>query len=376
MALSQFEFINRAKKLHKNKFDYSLVSYQGINIKVKIICSTHGVFEQKPHDHLRKRGCQKCSLEKRIASRKISTEIFIKRANKKHNNRYDYSKATYIDTDSPLTIICHLHGEFFQSPHIHLRGAGCSICGYQTVSKKLSTDKNLFFNKASTIHKNKYDYSQTKYVRESSKIKIICPIHGFFTRTGRSHLEGYGCQKCDNYKNTRLTFEAFKDKANKKHNNKYSYKNITVIKNNREKVEILCPKHGSFIQKVLSHLNGSGCPVCGKSISKPELKWLELNRIPDDRQHRHLTIRGNGMKFFVDGYLPETKTVYEFYGDFWHGNPKKYNRNKINHATKTKFGLLYDKTIEREKNIREAGYNLITIWESDFNRYPNISFSA
>ena len=165
----------------------------------------------------------------------------------------------------------------------------------------------------------------------------------------------------------------FKNKASKIHNNKYSYKKVIAFKSNRAMVKIICPTHGLFTQKVLSHLHGHGCPVCGKSISKPELKWLAMKNIPDDKQHRHLTLRGNGKKFFVDGYVPETKTIYEFYGDFWHGNPKKYNRNHINRATKTKFGTLYDKTIEREKNIREAGYNLTTIWESDFNKQLSAS---
>jgi hypothetical protein len=63
-------FISRANKLYVNKFDYSLVVYDGYEKKVKIICKKHGIFEQTPHNHLSGTGCHSCCEsrgEKKVA---------------------------------------------------------------------------------------------------------------------------------------------------------------------------------------------------------------------------------------------------------------------------------------------------------------------
>lgn len=39
-------FINEANIVHKNRYDYSLVNYKKSNLKIIIICKTHGQFEQ------------------------------------------------------------------------------------------------------------------------------------------------------------------------------------------------------------------------------------------------------------------------------------------------------------------------------------------
>ena len=64
----------------------------------------------------------------------------------------------------------------------------------------------------------------------------------------------------------------------------------------------------------------------------------------------------------------ETNTIYEFYGDYWHGNPKRFILTDINKRTKTTFGELYKNTLQKEKDIRELGYNLVVIWESDWKK--------
>ncbi len=67
-------------------------------------------------------------------------------------------------------------------------------------------------------------------------------------------------------------------------------------------------------------------------------------------------------------------TIYEFHGDYWHGNPNRYNPDDETYFGKS-FGELYQKTIEREQMIKNMGFNLITIWESDWiklNKYVKI----
>ena len=78
-------------------------------------------------------------------------------------------------------------------------------------------------------------------------------------------------------------------------------------------------------------------------------------------------IKINKKLFKFDGYCKETNTVYEFMGDFFHGNPKLYNQNDINPLNKKTFGELYRNTINREKYLIKRGYNVISIWENDFN---------
>ena len=72
-------------------------------------------------------------------------------------------------------------------------------------------------------------------------------------------------------------------------------------------------------------------------------------------------------RFHADGYCKETNTIYEFHGDLWHGNPKLYDKNNISYFG-IKYGELYEKTLEREQLIKDLGYNLVVMWEYDWNK--------
>ena len=84
-------------------------------------------------------------------------EIFIKKSNIKHNNKYDYSKVEYKDSLTKVIIICPIHGEFMQTPQNHLRGRGCSLCANLMKSKNMQMSNDIFIQKAKEIHQNKYD---------------------------------------------------------------------------------------------------------------------------------------------------------------------------------------------------------------------------
>lgn len=123
-AKSQEQFISEAKIVHDNKYDYSLVNYINSHTKINIICRDHGIFSQLPTNHLdKKRGCPKCK-----GGVSITQEQFINRANKVHNNFYNYSKVSYKNSSSKIIIICPSHGEFKQQPNNHLSGNGCPKC--------------------------------------------------------------------------------------------------------------------------------------------------------------------------------------------------------------------------------------------------------
>jgi hypothetical protein len=113
-------------------------------------------------------------------------------------------------------------------------------------------------------------------------------------------------------------------------------------------------------------MQGQGCPRCNTYVSKGETEWLNCFDIQE--QYRQTTIMIGKKKIKVDGFDPDTNTIYEFYGDYWHGNLEMFDPDIVNtrcdpHATMQK---LYDETIARESLIKNAGYNLITIWENDW----------
>src|SRR5690606_9045744 len=116
-------FIERAKQIHGNKFDYSLVDYKNNNTKIKIICDNGHIFEQLPSNHLNKFGCFKCDGKNK------NTEDFIKSALKKHGNKYDYRLVKYQNNRTKVKIICPIHNVFEQRPTSHLSGQGCPKCG-------------------------------------------------------------------------------------------------------------------------------------------------------------------------------------------------------------------------------------------------------
>jgi hypothetical protein len=296
----------------------------------------------------------------------LTTEYFIERANKIHCNLYDYSESIYLSATTKLIIACSIHGNFLQAPGPHLAGQGCPQCGLIKRIKSQTKKLDVFIQQANEIHENKYDYSLVKYNDSKTSVTIICPLHGNFSQSPPDHLSGKGCLLCGIQKRAASqakTQEEFIAEVTIIHGGKYDY-SFTDYKCSTSKIIIICPSHGEFRQLASSHWFGRGCSKCVDRISKPETEWLNMLGIKEIYRQSYIKI--GDKKLFVDAYDPLINTVYEFYGDFWHGNPKIFNHDKENFKTKTTFGELYNKTIERESLIKSAGYNLLFIWERDF----------
>jgi len=123
-------YINKAKAMFGDKFDYSNTKYLGSNKEIVFICKKHGKVSQQANAHISsKHGCKKCSDIASGRKRRYNQDDFIKKAKKIHLNKYDYSKAVYDTSGKHITIICKKHGEFEQSAHNHLKGYGCYKCG-------------------------------------------------------------------------------------------------------------------------------------------------------------------------------------------------------------------------------------------------------
>ena len=285
------DIIEQFKKIHGDKYDYSKVHYTGIKNKLLIICNEHGEFKQLYNEHI-KHDCPKCKGKYK------STKSVINEFRKTHGNKYDYSLVNYINSKIKVIIICPKHGRFEQTPDAHIRHQGCIKC---SGLNKLTTEE--FIEKSKIIHNNFYNYSEVNYIIYSKKVKIICPKHGEFIQTPSQHLKGHGCKKCGG--NEQLTTKEFIEKSKIIHKDIYNYYFVDYISTHL-KVIIYCNKHGKFDQSPANHLKGKGCPKCKQS--KGEIKiynYLTENNIKFDTQktfNKCKDIRMLKFDFYLMGY--------------------------------------------------------------------------
>jgi hypothetical protein len=123
------EFITKARLVHSDKYDYSLVEYINNITKVKIICYLHGLFYQKPIDHILGKGCRLCANISISNDKKSNTHEFITKARLVHSNKYDYSLVEYVNARTKIKIICSIHGVFESTPDNHIsKKSGCPLC--------------------------------------------------------------------------------------------------------------------------------------------------------------------------------------------------------------------------------------------------------
>lgn len=253
--MTKEEFVQKSNILHNNIYDYSKFNFINKKTKGVIICKKHNIeFEQTPTKHLLGQGCPKCRYEKSAKSKTLTNEEFIKRAQKIHNNKYDYSKCLYKKTDEKVEIICPEHGSFYIMPTNHCHKTlpqGCPKCG---------REKTILGKK--------------------------------------------------------LTLEEFVQRANERHNNKYIYDNVILI-NTNTKVDIICPQHGIFSQEPDNHLNGQGCPHCSKSISKAENELCHFikekcNCIVQQRNRDIIH------PYEIDIFIKDKNIGIEYNGLIWH----------------------------------------------------------
>lgn len=222
-----------------------------------------------------------------------------------------------------------------------------------------------------------------KYANTDTKIKYSCK-HGTFSAYPWALLKRKFCCRDGFYKsgkmwesNTKtlsvLKEQALKDRQNVDVSSAYvddtgKYKKLANIK---------CTIHNLFYSSITGKKIGI-CPTCryeqnmkklsiaqekawktvktGVFVSDPETKWLDSLGVP----YRQYWL--SDVKYKVDGFDPETNTVYLYHGKFWHGCPQTYDENMIHPIRKIPMKQLYEKTIEYENKIKQAGYNLIVKW--------------
>lgn len=356
------EFVRRARLAHGDKYDYSKVVYINNATKVCIICPIHGEFWQTPNCHLAGKGCPLCGRENATTKNTMTKQSFVDKAVIVHGNKYNYSKAEYVNTKTKICITCPKHGDFWQTPNGHLQGCGCPQCGNE--SKRLTTEE--FVRRAREIHGDKYNYSKVVFVDYTTKVCIICPKHGEFWQHPISHLNGSGCPKCWKERESEahsITQEEFIAKAKLVHGDRYDY-DETVYVNSNTLVEIKCKTHGLFLQRPDSHLAGRGCPHCNSSKGEVRIaEILDKYNIKYEKQKVFCndTLFGN-KRFYVDFYIPDVNLVIEYNGG-QHYFPVEH------------FGgeAVFEKQKERDISLRHyCEYHKINIIEIPYTEFDNI----
>lgn len=188
-------------------------------------------------------------------------KCFANKANKIHNNKYDYSSVNYTLNSKKIVINCQKHGNFKLTPAHHLKGVGCKEC---RLDEYLLKRKNSFIDVANEIHNNKYCYESVVYNGTEEEITIICPKHGEFQQKPHSHISGNGCPKCgrdsvSNYQRKHPTGWNYTNwiKAGEKSKNFDSFK-IYIAKCSNNKEEFY--KIGRTFTKVKKRLGKTYIP--------------------------------------------------------------------------------------------------------------------
>jgi ribosomal protein S18 len=208
----------------------------------------------------------------------------------------------------------------------------------------------------------------TEYKNNKTLLNFICPKgHEYSNTLDNFKNKGQRCPKCSakrTGKKLSLDFsevKVFVEAAG-------TTLRFSEYVNNRTPLELVCPKGHEYSATFDNFkYKNSRCPFCsGGSVSKISQVWLDqkdkLHLFPLFREHPLVV---NGKKYKVDGFDPLTRTIYEFLGDFWHGNPTRPKNKRL-------YGQLYKETFKRIAVLEAAGYNVVYIWEKDFREQQEI----
>lgn len=190
--------------------------------------------------------------------------LFFRRANARWNYQWDYSKSVYVDSKTPIEIICKDHGSYWRTPEEHLSNFSCPICGENHSKRGLQTTEE-YIEEVTRLYDGYFKYPNTVYTARDCMILIECPRHGEVSVNARNHRKGIGCPKCNKEKVAKeicIGKEQFVIKANNKFDNKFNYDKFEYV-NNHTKGLITCPEHGDILISPVIHLKSpTGCPHC------------------------------------------------------------------------------------------------------------------
>ena len=392
--LTTEEFIERAKEIHGDKYDYSKVNYINAQTKVCIICKKHGDFWVKPYNFLGGGNCPRC------LKNEWTTESFIEAAKKIHGNKYDYSKVEYKGVRTKVCIILHEKdrygneiGEFWQYPLVHLDGCGnareqrgieedkweirtCPICGKKfKVRKKVEkiTCSEECRKKYVEIHKEEINLKKSIALKETNSKKTKEQKHQEVLKAKATCLKRYGKESYSQTEEGRKKISETMKKHKKIWDIEYT-KNALIPKytkicndddlellefRNRFNCLVKCKKCGDIFEvRTLGQLREANitnrCRICHPVEQTLGPTKLEIG-FEDFLKELKVKYYKNCRRIItpqeIDYYLPEYNIGFELDGLFWHCEEQKPDLNY--HLNKT------------EKCL-EKGVRLIHIFEDEW----------
>lgn len=375
----------RAKEIHEDKCNYSLITEQHIvnqDSYVPIICNIcFYQWSTSIMSHINmKSGCLECA-----GVVPWNLERFLIRGKQVHGYKYNYSEITenhIAGKDSHVPIECNVcQYKWRTSIHSHINSmTGCPDC-----AGVVPWTLERFKTRAANIHGDKHNYSHLTEeditgVHDNISIKCNGCLYQWITCINSHINRKQGCPDCAG--RAPWTADRVKERAIKIHKDKYDYSLVTeedIVDGCKSRIPVKCNTCKKIwspsISNHISHM--TGCPnCCIIGYSQPALTWLKsieesegilIQCATSEKGEFEVSSPNGGKAYKADGYYGYTNTIYEYYGDYWHGNPQKYNLNNLNKTVRKTYGELYQKTIERENYLKSLGYNLVIKWETPFD---------
>lgn len=218
----------------------------------------------------------------------------------------------------------------------------------------------------------------TGRISSTVKLKMACPVHAHtWIVTPMKILQTeHGCPKCAQANVGLAISKKLLSTSQLRHHLEQHAPSLRIVRreecaqsdNQRYKFRVRCGfcNHtevlsGSMIRRLTgcpscqpSKLTGSRSKICNNWLG--EISILYGIRIKGHNSKEHVvTVDGKNLR--VDGYHKGSNTVFEFLGDYWHGNPRS--------GFATQRAESYEKTIRRLVKLSRA-YNVIYVWETDY----------
>jgi hypothetical protein len=255
---------------------------------------------------------------------------------------------------------------FTKAPRVLLNEKhGCPQCANKSKGDNQRRTKDEFMNLVQETHGDRFTYhvQDDQTFGNADTVTRTCNVcNTTQDQSVQSHLVGNGCSVCSQKR--KHTTESFVTKAKSiRDGDEFDYSLVEYV-NNKVPVILKCKKGHTFSCSPSNHLSMRGCPHCAskKFISAGETEWLNSLVIPAENRNRWINV--SGQKFNVDALI--NSTIYEYYGDYWHGNLRRFKPDFVNVYSKMTMQEHYDHTVTREQLLREAGYVVITMWELDW----------
>ena len=350
-------FINKVKEKYP-QFNYSKIKYIKETSPVEIICETHGSFYVSPYNFLLGHTCKYCNQRNWT----YTVDEFKEKANQIHNNKYDYSLITKINSiKDKQKIICPIHGIFKQSLRKHLNGQSCPLCSHASKPKS-ENEVKLIINK---LYNNYFYFNNFHYINRKKPFIMTCPKHGDFKTNYNYFIDKKGgCPECNKEKYKEIKLKLYIDECKKYYGDYYDYSKTKWFNDEiNHKVLVTCHhkdkngnEHGDFYVNYKYHKIGRNvCPKCSKQYKHKIQEQILYNKLCEEFPNYNFKYSYwnneilHGLQ--LDIYSEKYKIAIEYQGE------QHFKIHKFNN-TKEKLEKQIQRDLNKIKYCNENGIKL------------------